>query len=117
MPAWCFLKTMIKKVIKNLETLLSHYSIHRNLQENQERINETFRFLLKKEFWFDLCVVMSLVSLPKYDLSSEQKNTMHSLRDKYRSGNCPSYLFKCVSRDLQEEYYTIQGIVSSFLYS
>ena len=79
-------------------------------------LDHTFRVILDKELWPDIYAIMNAMTLPGYDRSEEEKNMLNHMKIKYASRSCPSFLFPFVSKILQDEWYTLQGMIDAFLW-
>jgi len=88
------------------------------MQSKDRKIaNKVFSYLLKNEFSKDLQLTKRLTAIPEEERTDEQKFGCALLRDKYVPGReCPSDLFSCVSKELQEEYNTIHNKICGIIY-
>ena len=74
--------------------------------------DETFKFLIEKDFLPDLVLVSNFKSV---ELSEEEKMILDILKGKYMKG-CPSEFYSRASKHLQREYGFFHKVISEWLY-
>jgi hypothetical protein len=79
--------------------------------------DNTFVFLLQKEFWHHLRLARTLKSIPESKRSHSQEFLLDYLKRTYvPNGSCPSAFYPYVSKKLQNNYQEIHKRICDALY-
>ena len=70
-----------------------------------------------QSYWSDLGYVRKLIKIPISKRTDLENKTIDYFKEKYKpNGDCPSFLYEYVSKELQANYWGIHNHICSFLY-